>query len=63
MSVMPTEDDADIDKELEEYKQELVSNNLVPKEQANEKGHRHDAYIETTLSFVGPTTHKSVRSK
>ena len=36
-------DDADIDKELEEYKQELVSNNLVPKEQANEKGTKEEA--------------------
>lgn len=36
-------DDADIDKELEEYKQELVSNNLMPKEQANEKGSKDEA--------------------
>lgn len=36
-------DDADIDKELEEYKQELVSNNLVPKEQVNEKGTKEEA--------------------
>lgn len=31
-------DDADIKKELEDYKQELVNNNLVPKEQAHEVG-------------------------
>lgn len=36
-------DDADIDKELEDYKQELVSNNLVPKEQANERGTKEEA--------------------
>lgn len=36
-------DDADIDKELEDYKQELVSNNLVPKEQANERGTKDEA--------------------
>lgn len=31
-------DDADLDKELAEYKQELVNNNLVPKEQSHETG-------------------------
>ena len=31
-------DDADLDKELADYKQELVTNNLMPKEQAHELG-------------------------
>lgn len=36
-------DDADLDKELEEYKQELVTNNLMPKEQAHETGSNKQA--------------------
>ena len=31
-------EDADLDKELADYKQELVTNNLMPKEQAHETG-------------------------
>lgn len=36
-------DDADLDKELADYKQELVTNNLMPKEQAHELGSMKDA--------------------
>lgn len=36
-------DDADIDKELADYKQELVTNNLMPKDAANERGTKEEA--------------------
>lgn len=36
-------DDADIDKELADYKQELVTNNLMPKDAASEKGTKDEA--------------------
>lgn len=36
-------DDADIDKELADYKQDLVKNNLMPKEQAHELGNTDEA--------------------
>lgn len=36
-------DDADLDKELADYKQELVTNNLMPKEQAHELGNADEA--------------------
>lgn len=36
-------DDADLDKELADYKQELVTNNLMPKEQAHEMGNSKEA--------------------
>lgn len=36
-------DDADLDKELSDYKQELVTNNLMPKEQAHEQGKTDEA--------------------
>lgn len=36
-------DDADLDKELADYKQELVANNLMPKEQAHEIGSTTEA--------------------
>ena len=36
-------EDADLDKELADYKQELVTNNLMPKEQAHETGSSKEA--------------------
>ena len=36
-------EDADLDKELADYKQELVTNNLMPKEQAHETGSTKEA--------------------
>ena len=36
-------DDADLDKELADYKQELVTNNLMTKEQAHETGKTDEA--------------------
>lgn len=36
-------DDADLDKELSEYKQELVTNNLMQKEQTHEQGKVEEA--------------------
>ena len=36
-------EDADLDKELADYKQELVNNNLMPKEQAHETGSSKEA--------------------
>lgn len=36
-------DDADLDKELADYKQELVNNNLMSKEQAHEMGNTEEA--------------------
>lgn len=36
-------DDADLDKELADYKQELVTNNLMPAEQAHEMGSTDEA--------------------
>ena len=36
-------DDADLDKELADYKQELVTNNLMPKEQGHEQGKTDEA--------------------
>lgn len=36
-------DDADLDKELEDYKQELVNHNLMSKEQAHETGTKVEA--------------------
>lgn len=36
-------EDADLDKELADYKQELVTNNLMPKEQAHETGGSKEA--------------------
>lgn len=36
-------EDADLDKELADYKQELVNNNLMPKEQAHETGTTKEA--------------------
>lgn len=36
-------DDADLDKELADYKQELVTNNLMPQEQAHELGSTDEA--------------------
>lgn len=45
-------EDADIDKELAEYKQELVNNNLVPKEQAHETGTNDEAMKEAAKSWA-----------
>ena len=36
-------DDADIAKELADFKQDLVSNNLMPKDAASETGQKEDA--------------------
>lgn len=36
-------DDADITKELSDFKQDLVNNNLMPKDAASEKGQKEDA--------------------
>lgn len=36
-------EDANLDKELADYKQELVTNNLMPEEQAHEKGSSKEA--------------------
>ena len=36
-------EDADLDKELADYKQELVTNNLMPKEQGHETGSSKEA--------------------
>lgn len=45
-------DDADIDKELADYKQELVNNNLMPKEQAHEPGSQEAAMKEAAKSWA-----------
>lgn len=45
-------EDADIDKELADYKQELVNNNLVPKEQAHETGTTEAAMKEAAKSWA-----------
>lgn len=45
-------EDADIDKELADYKQELVNNNLVPKEQAHETGATEAAMKEAAKSWA-----------
>ncbi len=45
-------DDADIDKELESFKQELVSHSLMPKEQALETGTAEQAMKEAASSWA-----------
>lgn len=45
-------DDADIDKELADYKQELVNNNLMQKEQTHEPGSREAAMKEAAKSWA-----------
>lgn len=45
-------DDADIDKELADYKQELVNNNLMQKEQTHEPGSREAAMKEEAKSWA-----------
>lgn len=45
-------EDADIDKELEAFKQDLVNNNLMPKEQAHETGTTLDAMKADAKSWA-----------
>lgn len=45
-------DGADVDKELTEFKQELVAHNLVPKEAAQEVGHATDALKDDAKSWA-----------
>ena len=45
-------DNADVDKELTEFKQELVAHNLVPKEAAQEVGHATDALKDDAKSWA-----------
>lgn len=46
-------DDADLDKELADYKQELVTNNLMPKEQAHEQGKVDEAMKAAAKAWAG----------
>lgn len=45
-------DDADLDKELSEYKQELVTNNLMPKDAAPEQGQKSEAMKAAAKSWA-----------
>lgn len=45
-------DDADLDKELADYKQELVTNNLMPKDAASEKGGKDEAMKADAKSWA-----------
>lgn len=45
-------DDADLDKELADYKQELVTNNLMPKDAASEKGDKDEAMKADAKSWA-----------
>lgn len=45
-------DDADLDKELADYKQELVTNNLMPKDATSEKGGKDEAMKADAKSWV-----------
>ena len=46
------DDDADLDKELADYKQELVTNNLMPKDAASEKGGKDEAMKADAKSWA-----------
>lgn len=46
-------DDADLDKELADYKQELVTNNLMPKEQTHETGKIEEAMKTAAKAWAG----------
>lgn len=46
-------DDADLDKELAEYKQELVTNNLMAREQAHEQGKVDEAMKAAAKAWAG----------
>lgn len=46
-------DDADLDKELADYKQELVTNNLMPKEQTHETGKIEEAMKNAAKAWAG----------
>ena len=45
-------DDADLDKELADYKQELVTNNLMPKDATSEKGGKDEAMKADAKSWA-----------
>lgn len=45
-------DDADLDKELADYKQELVTNNLMPKDATSEKGSKDEAMKADAKSWA-----------
>ena len=45
-------DDADLDKELSEYKQELVTNSLLPKDAAGEQGNKDAAMKAEAKSWA-----------
>lgn len=45
-------DDADLDKELADYKQELVTNNLMPKDATLEKGGKDEAMKADAKSWA-----------
>lgn len=45
-------EDADIDKELKEYKQELVNNSLLPKGSAGERGYSEQAMKASAESWA-----------
>lgn len=45
-------DDADLDKELADYKQELVTNNLMPKDATSEKGDKDEAMKADAKSWA-----------
>lgn len=45
-------DDADLDKELTDYKQELVTNNLMPKDAASERGGKDEAMKADAKSWA-----------
>lgn len=45
-------DDADLDKELADYKQELVTNNLMPKDATSEKGGKDEAMKAEAKSWA-----------
>lgn len=45
-------EDADLDKELADYKQELVTNNLMPKDATSEKGSKDEAMKADAKSWA-----------
>lgn len=45
-------EDADLDKELADYKQELVTNNLMPKDATSEKGGKDEAMKADAKSWA-----------
>lgn len=45
-------DDADLDEELADYKQELVTNNLMPKDATSEKGGKDEAMKADAKSWA-----------